>query len=57
MSTDTIRTEEKLCEQHSATVEAKATVTLASIVATVKHDCQQNAKAYLSETEVKHGGE
>ena len=53
MTTDTIRTEEKI----SAGVTTSTTETLASIVATVKRDCQQAAKTYLNETKVPHGGE
>jgi hypothetical protein len=53
MTTDAIRTEEK----NSESVTTSAPETLASIVATVKRDCQQAAKAYLDETKVPHGGE
>ena len=53
MTTDTIRTEEK----NTASVTISTPETLASIVAVVKRDCQLDAKAYLEETKVPHGGE
>lgn len=57
MSTDTIRTDQPHREQSSTSVATGTTETLASIVAIVKHDCQQDAGTYLQETEVPHGGE
>lgn len=57
MSTDTIRTEEKQSDKSGASVATSTTETLASIVAGVKQDSRQAAKAYLEETEVPHGGE
>ena len=57
MSTDTIRTDEKHNEKSSVGVATSTTETLASIVATVKQDSRQAAKAYLEETKVPHGGE
>jgi len=57
MSTDTIRTDEKQGETRAASVATSAAETLASIVADVKHDCRLSARAYLEETEVRHGGE
>lgn len=57
MSTDTIRTEEKQCDKSGASVATRTTETLASIVADVQQDSRQDAKAYLEETEVPHGGE
>jgi len=53
MTTDTIRTE----EENSASGTTSTMETLASIVATVKRDCQLAAKDYLEETKVPHGGE
>ena len=57
MSADTIRTDEKQMDTPSAAVSTTHEGTLASIVAHVKHDSRQAARAYLDETEVKHGGE
>ena len=57
MSTDTIRTDEKQGEKTRASVTTATPETLASVVASVKQDCQQAAKAYLEETKVPHGGE
>ena len=57
MSTEAIHTEEQQREairENAATSQAAA---LASLVATVKQDSRQAAKAYLQETEVRHGGE
>lgn len=57
MTTDTIREAEKHVEENSANVSTSTPATLVSIVASIRTDCQQNAKAYLEETKVPHGGE
>lgn len=57
MSTDTIRTDEKQPEVKCASVVTNPTEMLASIVDGVQRDSRQAAKAYLAESEVKHGGE
>ena len=57
MTTDTLRTDEKHTEKACAIAVPSTTDALASIIASVKHDSQQAAKAYLEETKVPHGGE
>lgn len=50
-------TKSQLIEDQSVQTPPERTVSLEDVVVAVRHDSQVDAKAYLEESKVPHGGE